>query len=295
MTTAIHRRVAALRTGADPTIIARLGSGWAVMGDPQVLRGYSLLLPDPVVPHLNAMPTAHREAFLADMARLGDAVLAATGAVRINYALFGNLEPALHAHVLPRFADEPAGHVTAHPWSYDWAQAARFDPGAHGALRGRIGECLAAQGGDISRTTRDTGATRTGRVDHVDLTVSDLVRSTRFYAEVLDLIGFAREPDCAEGPLFRGQRFELGLQQARAGRHDRFSPGLHHLAFAAPDRSAVDRLHVELVARELEVLDAPADYPDYEPGYYAVFFADPDGVKLEYAHRPAWDAQAGGP
>jgi len=106
MSTAIHRRVAACRAGTDPTMIARLPGGWAVMGDPQVLRGYCLLLPDPVVPHLNALPPEGQAAFLADLARLGQAVLEVTGAVRINYAMFGNLEPALHAHVHPRFADE---------------------------------------------------------------------------------------------------------------------------------------------------------------------------------------------
>ena len=55
MSTAIHRRVAALQAGRDPTLIARLASGWAVFGERQVLRGYALLLPDPVVPHLNAL------------------------------------------------------------------------------------------------------------------------------------------------------------------------------------------------------------------------------------------------
>lgn len=134
MTTAIHRRVAACRAGTDPTLIARLPSGWAVLGDPQVLTGYSLLLPDPVVPHLNALPAAGQLAFLADLAHLGQAVLEATGAVRINYALFGNLEPALHAHVHPRFADEPEALRAAHPWAYDWAAARRFDPARDGAL-----------------------------------------------------------------------------------------------------------------------------------------------------------------
>ncbi|HXW09042.1 MAG TPA: hypothetical protein VD737_00365, partial [Steroidobacteraceae bacterium] len=118
--TAIHRRVAACRTGHEATLIARLGAGWAVLGDPQVLPGYCLLLPDPVVPHLNVMPPSGQQAFLADMARLGDAVLRVTGAVRVNYAMFGNVEPALHAHVFPRYADEPASLVTAHPWTYDW-------------------------------------------------------------------------------------------------------------------------------------------------------------------------------
>ena len=134
MSTAIHRRVAACRAGADPTVIARLPSGWAVMGDPQVLRGYCLLLPDPVVPHLNALPPEGQAAFLADLARVGQAVLEVTGALRINYAMFGNLEPALHAHVHPRFADEPEPLRTAHPWAYDWAAARRFDPAQDGAL-----------------------------------------------------------------------------------------------------------------------------------------------------------------
>ena len=134
MSTAIHRHVAACRAGADPAVIARLPSGWAVMGDPQVLRGYCLLLPDPVVPHLNVLPPEGQAAFLADLARLGQAVLEVTGAVRINYAMFGNLEPALHAHVHPRFADEPESLRTAHPWAYDWTAARRFDPALDEAL-----------------------------------------------------------------------------------------------------------------------------------------------------------------
>ena len=107
MPTAIHRRVDALRAGLDPTFVARLASGWAVMGDPQVLPGYCLLLPDPVASHLNDLDVVAQSRFLADMATLGGAVLAATGALRINYAMFGNLEPALHAHVFPRYRDEP--------------------------------------------------------------------------------------------------------------------------------------------------------------------------------------------
>jgi diadenosine tetraphosphate (Ap4A) HIT family hydrolase len=71
-------------------------------------------LADPVVPHLNAMPDAARRTFLDDMARLGDAVLAATAALRINYAMFGNLEPALHAHVIPRFDAEEPSLATQH-------------------------------------------------------------------------------------------------------------------------------------------------------------------------------------
>jgi diadenosine tetraphosphate (Ap4A) HIT family hydrolase len=125
--TAIHRRVALLRAGADPTCIARLASGWAVLGEQQFLRGYSLLLPDPVVGTLNELHGAQRAQVLADATLLGDAVLEATGALRINYAVFGNLEPALHVHVVPRYGGEEPELRTAHPWSYDWNAAPRFD------------------------------------------------------------------------------------------------------------------------------------------------------------------------
>jgi diadenosine tetraphosphate (Ap4A) HIT family hydrolase len=115
------------------------------MGDPQVLAGYCLLLPDPVVPDLNALPAADQVAFLADMARVGRAVLGLTGAVRVNYAIFGNLEPALHAHVFPRYSTEPAQFRTAHPWTYDWSQARAFDPGQDGALRDALRQRLASK------------------------------------------------------------------------------------------------------------------------------------------------------
>ena len=115
--TAIHRKVAACRADTNPQLVARMASGWAVLGDNQFFPGYCMLLPGPVVPHLNAMDEMTRAQFLADMARLGDAVLAVTGAVRINYAMLGNLEPALHAHVFPRRDDEPDALRTATPWA----------------------------------------------------------------------------------------------------------------------------------------------------------------------------------
>ncbi len=137
MPTAIHRLVEACRAG-DPRVIARLPSGWAVMGSPQVLRGYCLLLPDPVVPHLNALGTRERDQFMGDLGRLGDAVFHVTGAVRVNYAIFGNLEPALHAHVHPRYADEADAMRTANPWGYDWSKAPAYSQGEHGELRSLI-------------------------------------------------------------------------------------------------------------------------------------------------------------
>jgi diadenosine tetraphosphate (Ap4A) HIT family hydrolase len=126
------------RAADYPPLVARLRSGWVIMGERQVFAGYCLLLPDPVVPHLNALDGAGRAQFLSDMALVGDVILAATAAVRINYAMFGNVEPALHAHIFPRFADEPSATRTAQPWAFDWSRAPEFSTAAHGELKRRI-------------------------------------------------------------------------------------------------------------------------------------------------------------
>ncbi len=141
----IADRISAAHRGGNPHVIARLPSGWAVLGDTQPLRGYCLLLGDPVTPHLNAMAPKDQRAFLAEMARLGDAVLAVTGGVRINYEILGNLVPELHAHVIPRFADEPEDRRVVAPMSaYDWSGARASEPDGDDremmlAIRERLG------------------------------------------------------------------------------------------------------------------------------------------------------------
>ena len=132
--TAIHRRVNDARAGRDPTVLGRCASGWAVFGHQQFVQGYLLLLPDPVVPDLNSLTPERRSQFLLDMSHLGDALLRTTSPLRINYAIYGNLEPALHAHVIPRYRTEPEAMRTAHPWTYDWNAAPVFDPVAAAPL-----------------------------------------------------------------------------------------------------------------------------------------------------------------
>jgi catechol 2,3-dioxygenase-like lactoylglutathione lyase family enzyme len=98
--------------------------------------------------------------------------------------------------------------------------------------------------------------------------------------------GFDMDLCDADGALVAS----IGVLRARgenAGRlHDRHSPGLHHLAWNAENRPDVDAMHALLQRIGATILDAPAEYPRYGRGYYAVFFADPDGLKLEYVHKP---------
>ena len=130
MPTAIHQQVEAARRGELERVIARMLSGWAVLGDPQITSGYCLLLPDPVVSHLNALVGDARQQFLDVMAALGDAVLEATGAERINYEILGNVDPALHAHVIPRHATEDPELRKNPVWLHDWKAAPPIDSDA---------------------------------------------------------------------------------------------------------------------------------------------------------------------
>ena len=99
-------RLDALARGRDPQFVAKMASGYAVMGDSQFLTGYCVLLAEPLMGQLNDLEGETRTQFLNDMATLGDAILQATGAERINYAILGNQDPFLHAHVFPRFKQE---------------------------------------------------------------------------------------------------------------------------------------------------------------------------------------------
>jgi glyoxylase I family protein len=120
--------------------------------------------------------------------------------------------------------------------------------------------------------------------NHVDVVVSSLDESLPFYRELLRLLGRKGE-GTIEGE--RGERVHyldggLGLRQRQSdGGVDRYALGLHHLAFEAASRAVVDA--VAAWARDIE--SGPAEY-DYSLGYYAVFFYDPDGLKLEVVHQP---------
>ena len=130
MSTLIHERVELAKEGRSSQVICRLRSGWAVLGDSQFIAGYSLLLPDPVVPSLNDLAPDQRSQFLLDMTAIGDALLATTDAYRVNYEILGNSEPALHAHIFPRRTAEPDQYRVGPVFSYAKAdrESRPFDP-----------------------------------------------------------------------------------------------------------------------------------------------------------------------
>ncbi len=146
MRTLIHDRVEQCRTGTNPTAICRVKSGWVVLGDVQFLSGYSLLLPDPVVPDLNSLGGAERELYLRDMVCIGDALLEVTDSHRINYETLGNTEAALHTHIFPRYLSEDPKLRSGPAWFYDWSSARPFELERDRELMDRIREKLEDMG-----------------------------------------------------------------------------------------------------------------------------------------------------
>jgi len=126
-------------------------------------------------------------------------------------------------------------------------------------------------------------------VDHVYLTVSDMVRSLAFYDTVLGLLDFRALDAPIGGDPHRhyfNRVMQISIRPARGGTHDPYAPGLHHLCLQVADKAAVDRIARLLRDAGIEISD-PALYPQYADDYYAIFFDDPDGIRHEIVARRA--------
>lgn len=144
----------------------------------------------------------------------------------------------------------------------------------------------------------------TGPLSHIDISVGYPEKSIPFYHALLTALGYRRwhvdDPQwrgdhpqratwsirCADGSTF-GIEVRPAREASRDVRYDRYEPGPHHLAFHAASEAVVDKVYANVSQIGGEVLDAPKDYgghPAYGEHYYAVFFADPDGVKLEVCY-----------
>ena len=131
-------------------------------------------------------------------------------------------------------------------------------------------------------------------LDHVDLVVRSLDRSLPWYRELLAPLGYTRESEIegeqGERVVYLNGSGRLGAVSLRSAvgeaEVDRYRVGsVHHVCFGAGSREQVDAAAEWLRGAGAEIESGPEEY-SYTPGYYAVFFRDPDGIKLEVMHRP---------
>ena len=122
---------------------------------------------------------------------------------------------------------------------------------------------------------------------HIKIAVSNFKKSYLFYSDIFEGLGYkqvSNKDDRAGWASPDG----YGISIAQADIPDypyKFSaPGLHHLCLKADSTEAVDRIYKLILEKDAHIFDAPQKYPNYTDKYYAVFFADPDGIKLEVAY-----------
>ena len=141
-------------------------------------------------------------------------------------------------------------------------------------------------------------------IDHIYITVSDLVRSEAFYDKLLqDALGFRKNRFALGGDphvQYFNRHFGFVLRPARREtRHDSYAPGLHHFCLRVDSAAEVQEVAEALRGAGIAASEARL-YPDYAPDYTATFFEDPDGVRLEVTNyrqerrerHDAWDAPA---
>jgi glyoxylase I family protein len=120
---------------------------------------------------------------------------------------------------------------------------------------------------------------------HIALCASSLQKSSAFFDEVLSHLDYKRVLSLEHLSAWEGPGPEILLYQAHetqiAREHRTYDPGIHHLAFHAKSRKVVNDISAKLQSIGATILHPPQTYPNYSDGYYAVFFLDPDGVKLE--------------
>ena len=132
-------------------------------------------------------------------------------------------------------------------------------------------------------------------IDHVSLPVSDYARSRAFYDKALGMLGCKVQMEVADAPHHVGAGYGpaavpkpvFWIGAGREPGPQPVTPVGQHIAFAAPDRGAVDRFYAAALAAGGRDNGPPGLRPYYHPAYYAAFVLDPDGHRLEaVCHRP---------
>ncbi len=131
-------------------------------------------------------------------------------------------------------------------------------------------------------------------IDHIYLSVTDFDASESFYDRVMEALGLHKGDKRISSERhahYLAPTFQLTIRPARSPvLHDPYAAGLHHLCFQTRTTHDVDICYRKLVDLGLAASD-PKYYPEYNPEYYATFFEDPDGIRLEIVNRTSYRQQ----
>ena len=137
----------------------------------------------------------------------------------------------------------------------------------------------------LAKVTRQRGS-----IQHIQINVTDLIKSKQFYDDFLGWIGYKRIMDEKDIVGWNNGEVQIFLVECESGQRGhsfhRKRVGLNHIAFRARSREDIDTFFRDFLTRRgIAVLyGGPREYPEYSPSYFAVYFEDPDRIKLELMH-----------
>lgn len=135
-------RIGSALKGENPMVMARMKSGFAVIGDNQFLPGYCVLLGYPKADSLNELTLAERSQYLLDMTLIGDAIIKVCNPLRVNYSILMNLDHYLHAHIEARYDWEPEQYKQRSSYFYPKEQQYEYSEQKYSDLKKKITEVL---------------------------------------------------------------------------------------------------------------------------------------------------------
>jgi catechol 2,3-dioxygenase-like lactoylglutathione lyase family enzyme len=116
-------------------------------------------------------------------------------------------------------------------------------------------------------------------IDHISIRVGDYEKSKAFYGRLFEFLGFEISDEYPNTIGWTNGKTRFWIAPAEGRKKQSIGDvGLHHYAFELRNRKDVDALQAFLKSERVRIVD-PAD--EYYEDYYAVFFLDPDGIKLE--------------
>ena len=129
-----------------------------------------------------------------------------------------------------------------------------------------------------------------GAINHVAVSVVNLEESDRFWKPLMNFLGYQRTLNTDKLSVWQSKSTGSAINFWKAKENTKYkyyAPGLHHIAFNANKREQIDTFFVLLQELNIEILDSPKQYDCYESGYYAVYFEDINGFKIELAYTPS--------
>lgn len=132
-------------------------------------------------------------------------------------------------------------------------------------------------------------------VYHIQINVSNKEKSFLFYKDLLTYLGYKVKTEAKWGLGMTNGKTDLWViatsEKYKGNSYHRKQTGLNHISFGVEKKNDVDKFTEEfLKTRKIKpIYDSPREFREYTEGYYAVFFEDPDRIKLEVTYVPGFE------